>query len=149
MILGQREPVTAPAKPVPVPDELSEPFWSAAARHELAMQRCLGCDHLAYPPTVVCRSCRADPPDFEWSTVSGRGRLKTWTVMRDAFLPAFLDEVPYVVGDIELDEQPGLRMVAQVIGLDLGDLRLGTPVEVSFEDLGDGLALPYFRPVAS
>lgn len=136
------------AAPVPVPDELSSGFWSAAARHELVVQRCGNCGWLAYPPGIVCRHCQVDPPDLSWYEVSGEGQLKSWTVIRDAFLPAFASETPYVVGDIELAEQPRLRMAARVVGLEPADLELGLPMRVTFVDLDDGLSVPHFEPAS-
>ena len=36
--------------------------------------------------------------------VEGRGTVRSWTLLRDAFLPGFRDDVPYVLVDVELDE---------------------------------------------
>jgi uncharacterized OB-fold protein len=65
--------------------------------------------------------------------------------MRDAFLPGFQGDVPYVVADVELDEQPGLRMVARLVDGPAARLVLGAPVEVAFDDVADGVAIPCFR----
>ncbi len=89
-------------------------------------------------------SCRADPPAFSWQPVSGFGRVKTWTVMRTAFLPGFADDIPYVVADIELDEQPGLRMAARLRNVAAAEIRIGMPVQVAFDDVDDGVSIPYF-----
>jgi uncharacterized protein len=147
---GYRDGVAQP--PIPVADELSAGFWEAAARGVLAMQRCSPCGTLAYPPGRVCSSCVADPPVFEWAQVSGDGRLATWTIVRDAFLPAFAAETPYVVGEVELAEQPGLRVVARVVGVDDADLRIGLPLRVEFaergiDDAGAPVRVPVFVPV--
>ena len=113
------------------------------------MQRCSECGWYNYPPNVICTSCLADPPKFEWAAVSGTGRVKTWTVMRDSFLPGFDDDVPYVVADVELAKQAVLRMVARLVGIDEHQVRLGLPVEVVFDDVADGLAVPQFKRVTS
>lgn len=136
--------MSSPPKPVPLPDEESEPFWQGAARHELVVQRCRSCGWLAYPPSVVCRRCPGDPPDFEWVPLSGEGRLKTWTVVRDAFLPAFAEEAPYVIAEVELVEQEGLRIIARLAGVDPGRLALGMAVRVEFDDRADGVSVPQF-----
>lgn len=137
----------APCKPVPVPDAVSEGFWQAAARHVLAVQRCATCGWYAYPPDVICVNCLSPKRSFRYEPVSGRGRLRSWTVTHDAFLPGFRADAPYVVADVELDEQPGLRMVGRLAGGDPGRLELGAPVEVVFEDVADGVAVPCFRLV--
>ncbi len=136
--------MSSAAKPIPVPDESSAQFWASAAQHVLAMQQCAACGEFAYPPRISCLSCRADPPAFSWQPVSGFGRVKTWTVMRSAFLPGFVDDIPYVVADIELDEQPGLRMAARLRNVAAAEIRIGMPVQVAFDSVDDGVSIPYF-----
>lgn len=130
-------------KPVPVPDERSAGFWEAAASHTLAMQRCTACGQFAYPPVMVCLRCHSTDQGFRYDPVSGKGRVRTWTVMRQAFLPGFRGDVPYVVAEIELDDQADLRMIAQVVGARDTDMAIGVPVEVVFEDVADGVAVPH------
>ena len=137
--------ITTP-KPIPVPDEASKEFWAASANHILTTQKCEACGWLAYPPKPTCVNCRADPPVFSWQAVSGFGRVKTWTVMRTAFLPGFADDVPYVVADIELEDQPRLRVAARLSEVAHDELQIGMPVQVAFEDVEDGISIPYFVP---
>lgn len=132
-------------KPVPVVDQWSEGFWLAAGRHTLAMQRCAHCGHLAYPPTQVCAICLDPDPQFHFDELSGRGLLRCWTLMIDTFLPGFRDELPFVIADIELIEQPGLRIIAQLRGASNMFLRQGAPVTVAFRDLPGHLAVPEFE----
>jgi uncharacterized OB-fold protein len=133
-------------KPIPVPDPQSEGFWSAAASHVLAIQRCADCGWYAYPPAVMCGNCLSPEPSFHYQRVSGRGRVTTWTVVHQAFLAGFAAEVPYVVADVELEEQVGLRMVARLAGARPGDVAIGLPVEVAFDDVAAGVAVPHFVP---
>jgi uncharacterized OB-fold protein len=132
------------AKPIPVPDDLSREFWRSAAAHVLSLQKCQNCSFFSYPPRLACTNCHVDPPDFAWEPVSGRGRLKTWTIMRDAFLPGFIPEVPYVVADVELVEQPGLRVVARLANISEDELALDLDLEVCFDDVADGISVPEF-----
>lgn len=53
---------------------------------------------------------------------------------------------PYVVAIVELDEQPGLRLMTNLIGVAVDDIRIGMPVQVVFESHG-GVHLPLFGPV--
>jgi uncharacterized protein len=138
------DPDRVPAKPIPVPDPESEGFWEAAASHVLAIQRCEHCGWYAYPPHTVCKSCLSPQPSFRYEPVSGRGRVTTWTVVHQAFLPGFAGDVPYVVAEVELEEQEGLRMVARIVEARPDDLALGVPVEVVFHDVADGVAVPHF-----
>jgi uncharacterized protein len=136
-------------RPVPVPDPETEGFWAAAASHVLAIQRCTNCGWYAYPPNIVCSGCLAPEPSFRFEPVSGRGRVTTWTVVHHAFLPAFAADVPYVVAEVELEEQEGLRMVTRLVDARPADLAIGTPVEVGFDDVAAGIAIPHFAPSAA
>lgn len=130
-------------RPVPVPDESSAPYWAAAAQHILTVARCGQCAVLTMPPDVVCTACGSTDPRYEFTAVSGRGVVRSWTVVRQAFLPGF--DVPFVLVDVELAEQPGLRLVGRLLdGVD-ADLYLGAHVRVAFEDITDEIAVPAFE----
>jgi uncharacterized protein len=135
----------SPPKPVPVPDEGSRGFWEAAAAHVLAIQRCGNCGWYSYPPAVLCSQCLSPERVFTFEPVSGRAKIKTWTTMRDAFLPGFRPDVPYVVVEVELEEQAGLRMIVQLVDATAADLVIGAPVEVVFDDVAEGIAVPQAR----
>jgi uncharacterized OB-fold protein len=138
----------SPPKPVPVPDEGSRPFWEAAASHVLAIQCCDNCGWYSYPPVMLCPNCLSFERAFHFQPVSGRGTVKTWTVMRDAFLPGFKPDVPYVVVDVQLDEQAGLKVIGRLVDGADAALSLGAPVEVVFDDVAAGVSVPEFRLVA-
>ena len=133
----------APPKPIPVPDDQSDGFWSAAARHVLAIQHCEACGRAAHPPVMVCVHCHDPARRFRFEPVSGSGRVKTWTVMRQAFLPGFAPDVPYAVAEIELDGTD-VRIIGRLRGPAPDHLTLGAPVSVSFDDVADGVAVPVF-----
>jgi hypothetical protein len=135
--------VSAPERPVPVPDRLTRPFWDHAAAGRLAFQRCRACGRFQHPPGPVCRACGGRELGFD--PVSGRGTVYTYTVTHHRVVPGF-DDVPYAVALIELEEQPGLRMLANVLEFEPTEVRVGMEVEVVFEDLPGGLRLPQFRP---
>lgn len=130
-------------RPLPVADEASAPYWAAAADHVLTVARCGRCATLTLPPEVVCGSCGSTEPGYEFTAVSGRGVVRSFTVVRQSFLPGF--EVPFVLVDVELCEQAELRVIGRLLdGVD-AEPRLGAPVRVAFEDLGDGIAVPAFE----
>lgn len=132
-------------RPLPVPDETSAPFWSAAADHVLTVARCGRCGQFNMPPDVVCSHCRATDPGFEFTPVSGRGTVRSWTVVRQAFLPGFEGDLPFVLVDVELVEQADLRLIGRLLdGVDAA-LRVGDTVVVGFEDLAPGVAVPAFE----
>jgi scaffold protein (connect acetoacetyl-CoA thiolase and HMG-CoA synthase) len=92
-------------------------------RYRLEAGRCTGCSKIAFPPRRVCPSCHGD--SFETITLSGEGKLVTWTVIHVA--PGdFAVQAPYVVGIVELDE--GVRLTAQIVDCNVEELDFGTPV---------------------
>jgi uncharacterized OB-fold protein len=133
-------PVTG--RPVPVPDETSAPFWAATAQHELALARCSRCGAFVHPPDVACPHCGSAEPDFTFARVSGQGTIRSWTVMRQSFLPGF--DVPFVLVDVELDDQPELRLIGRLLSGETPGLQLGARVRIDFEDVAPDIAIPAF-----
>ena len=95
-------PAAAPLRPVPYPDDASEGFWEACARHELVIQTCARCGHRRFPPRPMCPRCRS--LDSTWERGSGRGRVWSWVVAHPPVIPSFADRVPFNVAVIELEE---------------------------------------------
>jgi len=131
-------------KPLPVPDDLSRPYWEAARRHTLTILRCEACGRWVHYPKARCTACHQEA--LRPTPVSGRGTIYTYTVSHRAGAPGFEDEIPYVIVLVELEEQPGLRVVGNLRQCTPGDVRVGMPVEVTFEDVTDDVSLPQFRP---
>ncbi len=136
--------MTELGRPIPVPDEESAPFWRAAADHRLTVARCSRCDAFTHPPDVVCQHCGTTDPAFRFIPVSGRGTVRSWTVMRQSFLPGFQGDVPFVLVDVELAEQDDLRLIGRLMDGIAAPVRVGSPVHVVFEDLVSGVAVPAF-----
>ena len=130
-------------RPVPVPDELSAPYWTAAAEHRLAIARCSRCRQLTHPPDLVCPHCHHTDPQFQFESMSGSGTVHSWTVLHQSFLPGFDDDLPLVLVDVRLDEGD-VRLIGRLV--DGADARLsaGDRVTVTFEDLAPGVAVPAF-----
>ena len=132
------------AKPAPVPDEISAPFFNGARENRLILQHCTGCDGWSWPVRERCPHCFA--AKLEWRQASGRGTLYTFTIMHQVMNPGFASAVPYNVAQVDLDE--GVRMTSNVIGIANDALRIGMRLEALFEDVGDGVRIPKFRPDA-
>lgn len=129
-------------KPVPVPSEDSKPYWEAAGRGELKLQRCLDCGAFRFPPAVLCPECSSR--SAEWTAVSGRGKVYSYVVFHRAYHPAFAADLPYAVACIELEEGP--RLLSNVVGVGPDGIRCDMPVEVVFEPVSGEISLPKFRP---
>lgn len=87
----------------------------------------------------------APAPDdrFQPQPVSGRGTVFTFTVNRHQYHPQV--PPPYVISLVELDEQEGLRIPANIVNCDIDEVHVGMRVAVSFEDHGEH-AVPVFEP---
>jgi uncharacterized OB-fold protein len=143
-VSGAARPLRPDSKPIPVPDDTSAAYWEAAARHELVLARCAHCGRFSMPPGIVCPGCSSTDPRFTFEPARGTGTVRSWTVIRDSFLPGFADDVPYVLVDVELDDQADLRMIGRLLDGPDAPLRLGARVRVVFEDRAPGVAIPAF-----
>lgn len=132
-------------RPLPVPDESSAPYWAAAGRHVLVVARCGQCGTLTLPPDVVCAACGSTDPGREYTAVSGRAVVRSWTVVHQAFLPGFAHDLPFVLVDVEIVEQTGLRLIGRLLDGAGVVLRVGVEVRVAFEDLTAEIAVPAFE----
>lgn len=131
------------ARPVPVPDEASREFWDAAAAHSLVLARCARCGKLNHPPDSVCFHCGSTDPEFTFTPVDGSGTIRSWTVMRQSFLPGF--DVPFVLVDVQLLAEAELRLIGRLVDGPDAPLRVGTPVRMVFEDIAPDVAVPAFE----
>jgi uncharacterized OB-fold protein len=131
---------------MPRPDEVSEPYWAAAKRHELHMQRCAGCQRFRFPPQPMCPECHS--LESEWRPMSGRGRIFSWVECHPPVLPAFRERAPFLVVLVELDENPLLRVLGNLLDVDRERLAIGQPVQVCFEVLTDEVTLPQWRQLS-
>lgn len=129
----------APARPVPVIDAESAPYWDAAREHRLVLQRCTACDRHVFYPRGICPHCHGGPLD--WVEASGGGVVHSFTVAHRPAGPAFAARTPYVVVLVDLDEGP--RMLSNLHVDDVATVRVGQRVVVDFEDVGD-VTLPVF-----
>ena len=134
-------------RPVPVPDELSAPYWDAARRHEPVLPKCSACGRFDLPPGVVCRRCSSPSPAWTYEPVSGRGVVRSWTVVRKSFLAGI--DAPFVLVDVEIEEQDDLRVVGRLLDGAGATLSIGAQVETVHETVDDDHAVPGFRLVRS
>jgi uncharacterized OB-fold protein len=150
MARPQTEPQDAterrlPPKPMPVQEHkaLTDPYWEAARRHELIMQRCKKCGNFIHFPREQCPVCFSQ--DLEWQQVSGKGRVYAFTNVHQSQHPAFQEDAPYNFAIVQLDEGP--RMVTNIVGCAPEDVRCDMQVTVEFDDVSPEWTLVKFRPV--
>ena len=114
-------------------------FWDAAAEGRLVIQRCGDCGRLRHPPGPACPYCHS--LECKPVEVSGKGKLYSYTVIRNPPAPGF--DGPAIVVIVELDE--GVRVVSNIGGIDPASLRIGERLEVYFVAQEEGWTAPQFR----
>lgn len=131
-------------KPMPVPTEISAPFWDGLRAGRLSLQRCNSCGHWIFFPRRHCDKCWSH--DVEWREVSGTGTLYTYTLTRIPTLPDFADEMPQKMAVVELDE--GVRINTTLVGLAEDEIAVGMRVKPVFDKVkADGTTLLRFTGI--
>ena len=129
-------------KPLPVPSEVSAPYWKGLASGEIRLQRCADCHRFVFYPRSVCPYCLGER--LEWVSTSGRGRVYSYTLVRRAMNPAFAADVPYVFAIVELDEGP--RVTTNIVGCAPEEVRVDMRVKAAYDSVTSELALLKFEP---
>jgi uncharacterized OB-fold protein len=119
-------------------DPLHLPFWDAARRHELAVQRCRLCGTHQFFARLFCLACRGD--DLEWVRASGFGTVYSMTTVHRQVSPDF--PAPYVNALVTLDEGP--RLLTTLVG---PPCAIGARVRVMWKDRASAPPLPMFTPI--
>jgi uncharacterized protein len=127
---------------LPAPTAESRAFWTGGRDGQLLIHRCRSCGHFFHPAAPVCFRCRSTEVGPE--PVSGRGTVAAFTINRQPWLPGL--PPPYVVAMVQLVEERDVRVLSNVVGVPVEDVRIGAEVEVFFEQWDD-VWIPLFRPV--
>lgn len=104
-----------------------KPFWDHVQKDELRVQKCTACNHFRYPPAAVCPQCLSD--DFVWEKVSGHAKVVSWAIFHRKYLDL---PVPYAVVSVMLAEGP--MLIGNIEMEHVPSLRIDLPVKVRFED---------------
>ena len=83
---------------------------SAEATSQLLIEHCDTCARWVHPSAGKCRDCGGA---LVARPVSGRGTVFTYTVNYHPYNPDI--PTPYVIAIVELDEQSGLRVAANIV----------------------------------
>src|SRR5438105_5792377 len=130
-------------RPIPVPNEWTKPFWEAAKRGIVELQRCQSCGQFQHPPYATCTRCVAT--DLRFEPVRGIGTIYAYTIMYHTGDKRFAAAVPYASIIVELDDAPGALMAGNLLNAEYTEAKVGRRVEIAFEKLNDDITLPQFR----
>jgi uncharacterized OB-fold protein len=138
---------------LPLVDEDSAPFFEAARRGELRVQRCSASHRLVFPPRALSPFAPGAP--LEWVGVSGRGTIWSFAVPHPPLLPYYAGLAPYNVVVVALEEDPTVRLVGNLVAREGGliseilpaEIRIGARVRASFERLSSDITVPRWVPL--
>ena len=124
------------------------PFWEACARGELRIQACASCGRRRMPPRPMCPWCNSF--DDKWDLMSGRARVWSVVIPHPPLLPAYGDQAPYNVVVVELEDDPAIRLVGNVVAaageplnsIDPHTIEIGDEVRAVFAQVADDVWLP-------
>ncbi|WP_205877040.1 Zn-ribbon domain-containing OB-fold protein [Mycobacterium camsae] len=106
----------------------------------LLVEHCDECAHWVHPAAGECRDCGGP---LIAKPVSGQGTVFTYTVNYHPYNPEI--PTPYVIALVELAEQDGLRVAANIVDCEPDSVASGMAVAI-LPQRGTGGA-PLFAPV--
>ena len=135
------DPAAQPFRVLPRVTPETEHFWTGGRDGELRFLRCTADGEYVHPPAPVCPRCLSRSLVVE--AVSGRATVATYTINHQPWYPGL--DPPYVIAIVEMEEQPSVRLMTNIVGCPVEDVHVGMPVQVTFEQYDD-VWLPFFAP---
>ena len=133
-----------PDYPLPdLDDPVMRPFWDGARAGKLMLQREPATGAMHWPPKPLYWK---DGGRLEWFAASGRGRVFSYVVAYEPFLPAFRQLLPLVLVLVEVEEGP--RLVGYMVNTTPEAMTFGMPVRVVFQPLTADVTLPVWEPAS-
>jgi uncharacterized OB-fold protein len=113
----------------------------SAVLGQLALQRCVKCGTVQYPPRELCSTCLAD--QLEWRTTDiENGEVLASTMLHHSHEAAFQEVLPICVGLVRLD--PGPTVVCFLTE----SCDVGTRVRIAASNDATGRAMLTATPIA-
>lgn len=134
-------------KPIPFKNQDNNPYWDAADRHELSLQKCDECKTYAMVPGPSCAKCGS--ADTRWVNLGSdiTAKIYSYVISYRPFMPGFQDELPYIIAQAELDGVEDVRIMCNVLACKPEDIKIGMPVEMIWQDITEDRALPQWQAV--
>jgi uncharacterized protein len=129
-------------KPLPVVTEESRPFWEGCRQGKLLLQYCTQCQQYQFYPRLYCMHCNSNA--LSWVEASERGVIYSYTTIHQNKSPEFINDTPYNVAIVQLEEGP--RLMSNIVDIVPTELRVDLPVTVVFDQVTESINLPRFRP---
>lgn len=129
------------SRPTSHGSELSRHFWAGCDEGELRIQHCSSCDRAQFFARIACTNCGGK--DLQWRVSSGKGKVASFTVVRQAVAERFAPLIPYAVALVDLEE--GVRIMSVVHGADPAKVTVGAEVVVDFVSWDGDEPMPLFK----
>jgi uncharacterized OB-fold protein len=131
-------------KPLPISQPESDYYWEKAREHELWLKNCDDCNKTIFYPRDICPYCFSR--NTIWIKSKGQGILFSYAIVFKSPVVSFQRNAPFIIAIVELEE--GVKIPTNLIGINPIDqnIRIGMPVEVTFDDVTNNYTLPKFRP---
>lgn len=118
-------------RPAPTPDGLDKPFWQGLAQNELWLQKCNACSRFQWGPEWLCHRCHSD--NLAYEQVEPAGIIYSYERVWHPVHPALREQGPYLVVLVELPNADRVRLVGNLLGDPMQDVKIGGQVEACFE----------------
>jgi uncharacterized OB-fold protein len=86
---------------------------------------------------------------MEWSPLSGRGKIYSYSVMHDSRIRLLQTQQPFTILTVEAEESPDLWFLSNLPGNQHGKIEIGDPVQVDFEEVAPGRFVPQFKLIGA
>jgi len=123
-----------------------EQLYKFMSQGKLMGGKCKKCGKVHFPPRPLCEDCLSK--EFEWTEISPKGKLLTYTVIHVA--PAqFQSIAPYAVGIVQLEK--GVKIPGMIKNVAPEQLKIGMELTMGFEACAATQQWPqwpryYFKP---
>ena len=77
--------------------------------------------------------------------MSGRGKIHGYCVSHDSRIMLLQENQPFNLAVIELDDDPGIKMLSHLPGTPTDEIPVGATVQVEFEDTYNGQKIAEWR----
>lgn len=128
-------------RPLPQITKDSEAFWASTREREMKLQKCSRCAKFRFYPSEACHFCAS--LDYEWTPISGKGKIHSWTILERARGNPFENEVPLPILLVELEEGP--IVMSNLVDWSEDDLAIDAPVTLDYEPVNDEVTVFVFR----
>lgn len=133
--------MTKASYPAPREDADNAEFLEAWRNGRFLIQSCGACGKSIFYPRPLCPYCWSDR--IASREASGEGRIVSYSLVHRPNDPAFNDEVPIVLAEVELAE--GASLIARIVDCRPEDVGSGRAVELPPASTCIRYPLPVFR----